>query len=102
MNLVLTNAFGTAVDVTALTATVTGRHARAPVARARRRTSRRCPASLPAPLRLAAETSRTLLALGLPRSAWPVVTMIDRPVSQDGCKGAAVDLRFNVEGREPT
>ena len=30
------------------------------------------------------------------------MTMIDRPVSQDGCKGAAVALRFNVEGREPT
>jgi len=30
------------------------------------------------------------------------VSMIDRPVSQDGCKGASVALKFSVEGREPT
>ena len=101
VNLVLTNSFGTAVDVTALTVTVTS-VTPVPGGACTEQDFATAPASLPVPLRLAPETSRTLLALGLPRSAWPVVTMIDRPVSQDGCKGASVALRFNVEGREPT
>ena len=101
VNLVLTNAFGTAVDVTGLTVTVTGV---TPVAggTCSEADFSTTPAALPTPLRLEAESSRTLLALGLPRSAWPAVSMIDRPVNQDGCKGASVALRFNVEGREPT
>ena len=101
VNLVLTNAFATAVDVTALTATIVS-VAPVPGGACSEADFTTTPASLPQPLRLLAETSRTLLALGLPRGAWPVVTMVDRPVSQDGCKGAAVALRFNVEGREPT
>ena len=101
VNLVLTNAFDTAVDVTALTATVTA-VTPAPGGSCSEADFSTTPASLPVPLRLEAQTSHSLLALGLPRGAWPAVSMIDRPVSQDGCKGASVALRFNVEGREPT
>jgi hypothetical protein len=101
VNLVLTNALATAVDVTGLTATVTS-VTPAPGGACTQADFATLPATLSAPLRLEAQSSRTLLALGLPRSAWPAVSMIDRPVSQDGCKGAAVALRFDVEGREPT
>ena len=101
VNLVLTNALGSAVDVTALTATVTG-VTPAPGGSCSEADFATAPARLPTPLRLEAQSSRSLLALGLPRSAWPSVSMIDRPVSQDGCKGASVALKFSVEGREPT
>lgn len=101
VNLVLTNALGTAVDVTGLRVTVTS-VTPAPGGACSEADFATQPATLPTPLRLAAESSRTLQALGLPRSAWPAVSMIDRPVSQDGCKGAAVALRFDIDGRQPT
>jgi len=101
VNLVLTNALTSAVDVTSLTATITS-VTPAPGGACSEADFATSPASLPSPLRLEAQSSRSLLALGLPRSAWPAVTMIDRPVSQDGCKGASVALRWTVEGREPS
>jgi hypothetical protein len=100
VNLVVTNALGKPVDITALTVTVAGV---TPTAGGgcTAASFATLPANLSTPLRVPAETSMTLLALGLPRSAWPAVQMLDLPVSQDGCKGAAVALRYTVEGREP-
>ena len=43
---------------------------------------------------LPASATRTLAELGIPTSAWPSVTMLDRPINQDGCKNASLKLGF--------
>jgi hypothetical protein len=48
---------------------------------------------------LAARATRTLSSLGVPPEAWPQVGLLDRPVEQDGCKGASVTLRYAASGR---
>jgi hypothetical protein len=42
----------------------------------------------------------SLSELGFPAEQWPQVTMPDRPVNQNGCKGAT--LRFAFTGRAGT
>ncbi len=37
----------------------------------------------------------TLTELGVPRDAWPRISLLDRPVNQDGCKGAVEDLVYD-------
>ncbi len=38
---------------------------------------------------------RRLSELGIPASQWPRLAMLDRPVRQDGCKGATLQLSFS-------
>jgi len=45
-----------------------------------------------------ARSSRSLSRVDLRRGAWPRVRMIDRPVNQDGCKGASITLGFRGSG----
>jgi hypothetical protein len=37
----------------------------------------------------------TLQSLGFAQSTWPTVRLVDRPVNQDGCKGATVNLTYS-------
>jgi hypothetical protein len=48
----------------------------------------------PSPLRIAAASTRTLSSLGVPSTLWPAVTLVDRPVDQDGCRGATLNLVY--------
>ncbi len=52
--------------------------------------------------RLPASRTRTLAALGIPAARWPRVTMLDRPVNQDGCKRASLTLTFTGQFTGPT
>lgn len=45
-----------------------------------------------------ARGTRTLSGLGLTRDTWPRVGLVDRPVNQDGCKGASVVLAYSASG----
>jgi hypothetical protein len=56
----------------------------------------------PADLRipLAAGGTSTLSSLGLPRVMWPRMGMVDRPLNQDGCKGASLRLSYAASGTE--
>lgn len=47
---------------------------------------------------LAARSTSTLTDLGLARSKRPHVGMLDRPVNQDGCKGASLTLAYTASG----
>lgn len=40
----------------------------------------------------------TLWDLGVRRREWPRLTMVNRPVNQDGCKGATLTLGFRARG----
>jgi hypothetical protein len=51
-------------------------------------------------LRLASESTQRLSAMGLSPSRWPAVGMLDRPVNQDGCKGAVLTLDYEASGLE--
>ena len=53
----------------------------------------------PYPLTIPANGSASLSDLGVPSSAWPKVTLIDRPVNQDGCKGATLALAYSGSGQ---
>ena len=52
----------------------------------------------PYPLAVPGSSSRTLTQLGVPSTVWPQVAMIDRPVNQDGCKGATLTLAYAGSG----
>jgi hypothetical protein len=52
----------------------------------------------PYPLTVPAKGSASLAGLGVPSSAWPKVTMLDRPANQDGCKGASLTLAYSGSG----
>jgi hypothetical protein len=54
------------------------------------------------PIRLLSSRTVTLNDLGIPPSSWPQLTMINRPVDQDGCKGATVNLTFSGSAGKPT
>ncbi len=41
-----------------------------------------------------------LSGLGVARADWPAVGMLDRPVNQDGCKGASLTLGYEASGVE--
>jgi hypothetical protein len=47
---------------------------------------------------LAPEATNTLSSLGFPSRMWPCMGMLDRPVNQDGCKGASVSLTYTATG----
>jgi len=49
-------------------------------------------------LRLPARRSTDLAALHVPMAAWPTLTMLNRPLNQDGCKAAEVRLKFKARG----
>lgn len=44
---------------------------------------------------LPSSSTRTLSQLGIPAGQWPQVAMLNRPVNQDGCKGASLDLSYS-------
>jgi hypothetical protein len=45
-------------------------------------------------LQLPARKVIDLAGLGVPTASWPTVIMLNRPVNQDGCKGAQLTLRL--------
>jgi hypothetical protein len=45
-------------------------------------------------LQLPARKAIDLAGLGVPSTSWPTVIMLNRPVNQDGCKGAQLTLRL--------
>ena len=47
-------------------------------------------------LKLPAKRSTDLVALHVPPSLWPRVTMRNLPVNQDGCRGAQLTLKFRA------
>ncbi len=47
---------------------------------------------------VAARATRSLTDLGVARGTWPRVGMVDRPVNQDGCKGASLTLHYAATG----
>jgi hypothetical protein len=47
-------------------------------------------------LRIPKRRTVDLVALGVPTSSWPNLTMRNLPVNQDGCKGAQLSLRFRA------
>jgi hypothetical protein len=44
---------------------------------------------------LPSSSTRTLGQLGFPSGRWPVIAMLNRPVNQDGCKGASLELSYS-------
>lgn len=48
--------------------------------------------------RLQAKDTTDLGALGVPVAAWPWLSMLNRSVNQDGCKGAQLTLTFKARG----
>jgi hypothetical protein len=50
------------------------------------------------PLVIPASRTRTLAQLGIPAAQWPQVTVLNRPVDQDGCKGASLTLTYTGRG----
>jgi hypothetical protein len=57
-------------------------------------------AQAPGDLRIAlpAGATNSLSGLGLPPRMWPRMGMLDRPVNQDGCKGASLTLAYTASG----
>lgn len=51
-------------------------------------------------LMIDADSVTDLRALGLDADELPAVTLVDRPVNQDGCKGAALTLTYQTVGPE--
>jgi hypothetical protein len=51
---------------------------------------------------LPASSSADLAELGFDASEWPTVSMLDRPVNQDGCQGASIALSFTGTATEAT
>lgn len=51
-------------------------------------------------LLIPAGRSTDLAGLGIPPSRWPSLAMRNRPVNQDGCKGASIKLRFRTHRSE--
>ena len=47
---------------------------------------------------LPAGTSRSLSGLGIDHERWPRIGMVNRPLNQDGCKGALVALSYAGSG----
>lgn len=51
-------------------------------------------------LSLGGRRTRDLSGLGVARDHWPAVGMLNRPVNQDGCKGAVLSLGYDATGVE--
>jgi hypothetical protein len=49
---------------------------------------------------LPASSSADLGELGIDRADWPTVSMLNRPVNQDGCQGASIALSFTGTATE--
>ena len=49
-------------------------------------------------LKVRGKRTTTLATMRLPMESWPWLTMLNRPVNQDGCKGAEVRLKFKARG----
>jgi hypothetical protein len=49
---------------------------------------------------LRASREDDLNGMGVARGHWPAVGMLDRPVNQDGCKGAFLTLGYEASGVE--
>ncbi len=49
-------------------------------------------------LRVKARRTMDLAAMRVPIEAWPTLLMLNRPLNQDGCKGAEVRLKFKARG----
>jgi hypothetical protein len=47
-------------------------------------------------LRIPAKRLTDLAGLGVPAESWPQLVMRNRPVNQDGCKGAQLTLKFRA------
>jgi hypothetical protein len=47
-------------------------------------------------LRLRARRTTDLAALGVPVESWPWLTMLNRPLNQDGCQDAQLILKFKA------
>jgi hypothetical protein len=52
------------------------------------------------PLALRPRTTRTLSSLGIPAAQRPQVTLLNRPLNQDGCQGATVTLAYTARGAQ--
>ena len=53
------------------------------------------------PLELPAHATRRLSDLDVPALLWPRVTMLNRPVNQDGCRGATVTVGYSGKATAP-
>jgi hypothetical protein len=47
-----------------------------------------------------ASSTTSLAAIGLEPAQWPAVEMLDRPVNQDGCKGATLTLSYSANAAQ--
>jgi hypothetical protein len=47
---------------------------------------------------VAARATSSLSRLDVPHAKWPQVSLLQRPVNQDGCKGASLTLAFAASG----
>jgi len=101
IDLRITNTHDEAMSVTGLTVKVL--RVRAPNADRHRPCSvedfdlRQVPAAVD--VLLPPASTRALSALEVDRSFWPRVGMVDRPVNQDGCKGASLTLSYSGDGK---
>lgn len=94
INLSLTNPFNAAMTVTGLGVTVTGTNKPGCGASNYAVQAYGGPSSLVIP----PNSTRTLQQLGVARAQWPQVRMLNLPVNQDACKGAAVGLQYSGVG----
>ena len=93
VNLVLTNSFSTPV-------TVWGRVVKLVVGDS----SLACPAAsnfnvdqgLTVPVTVPANSTKTLSQLGVPRTAWPVIRMIETRTNQNACEGTTLSISYFV------
>jgi hypothetical protein len=53
----------------------------------------------PYPLTIPAGGTLSLSQLGVPPAQWPKVSLLNRPVNQDGCKGATVTMTYAGSGQ---
>jgi len=51
-------------------------------------------------LKLSGNSAANLSDLAVPEENWPAVGMVNRPVNQDGCKGASLRLGYEASGME--
>jgi hypothetical protein len=49
-------------------------------------------------VRVGPNATRSLQGLDVPVASWPRVRMVNRPVNQDGCKGASLSLSYGGSG----
>ena len=49
-------------------------------------------------LRVRGKRTTNLAAMHIPMDSWPWLTMLNRPLNQDGCKGAQLTLKFKARG----